>query len=116
MMNVQELQTIKRYQLPVKILLVDNERLGMVRQWQQLFFEERYSETNLSDNPDFVKLAEVFGIPGRTISKGVEVDGALEEFVNAKGPRMLHVRISADDNVWPLVPPGKSNKEMLEEL
>ncbi|MCV6605041.1 MAG: acetolactate synthase 2 catalytic subunit [Porticoccaceae bacterium] len=116
MMNVQELQTIKRYQVPVKILLINNERLGMVRQWQQLFFESRYSETNLSDNPDFVKLAEVFGIPGRTITLGSEVDAAVDEFIHAEGPYMLHVRINADDNVWPLVPPGKSNKDMLEEV
>lgn len=116
MMNVQEMQTIKRYQLPVKILLIDNERLGMVRQWQQLFFDQRYSETNLSDNPDFVQLAKVFDIPGRTITKGDEVDEALDEFISSLGPRMLHVCINADDNVWPLVPPGKSNKEMLEEV
>ncbi|MDM3872247.1 acetolactate synthase 2 catalytic subunit [Porticoccus sp. W117] len=116
MMNVQELQTIKRYQVPVKILLIDNQRLGMVRQWQQLFFESRYSETNLSDNPDFVALAAVFGIPGRTITLGSEVDAALEEFIQTDGPYMLHVCINADDNVWPLVPPGKSNKDMLEEV
>ena len=116
MMNVQELQTIRRYQLPVKILLIDNQRLGMVRQWQQLFFESRYSETNLSDNPDFVQLAAVFGIPGRTITLGSEVDGVLEELLSTSGPYMLHVCINADDNVWPLVPPGKSNKDMLEEV
>lgn len=116
MMNVQELQTIKRYQLPVKIVLIDNERLGMVRQWQQLFFEKRYSETNLSDNPDFVQLAAVFGIPGSRITQGHEIQQGLSELINAEGPYLLHVRINADDNVWPLVPPGKSNREMLEEM
>ncbi|MBN8035394.1 thiamine pyrophosphate-dependent enzyme, partial [Vibrio vulnificus] len=68
MMNVQELGTIKRKQLPVKILLLDNQRLGMVRQWQELFFEQRYSETILTDNPDFVALARAFDIPGRRIT------------------------------------------------
>ncbi len=116
MMNVQELQTIKRYQVPVKILLIDNQRLGMVRQWQQLFFEKRYSETNLSDNPDFVQLAAVFGIPGRAITQASQVDDALQEFVQSPGSYLLHVCINADDNVWPLVPPGKSNQEMLEEM
>lgn len=116
MMNVQELQTIKRYRLPVKIVLIDNQRLGMVRQWQQLFFAERYSETDLSDNPDFVQLAAVFGIPGRTITQASHVDGALQELISAPGAYLLHVCINADDNVWPLVPPGKSNQEMLEEV
>lgn len=69
MMNVQELGTIKRKQLPLKIVLLDNQRLGMVRQWQQLFFDGRYSETNLSDNPDFLMLAAAFGIPGQRISR-----------------------------------------------
>src|SRR5690606_39224515 len=62
LMNVQELATLGRYRLPVKIVLLDNQRLGLVRQWQQLFFEQRYSETDLSDNPDFVALAQSFGI------------------------------------------------------
>ena len=76
MMNIQELATIRRNNLPVKILILDNQRLGMVRQWQELFFEERYSETDLSDNPDFVQLAAVFGIPGQTITHANQVDDA----------------------------------------
>ncbi|PJW22641.1 thiamine pyrophosphate-dependent enzyme, partial [Escherichia coli] len=63
--NVQELGTAKRKQLPLKIVLLDNQRLGMARQWQQLFFQERYSETTLTDNPDFLMLASAFGIPGQ---------------------------------------------------
>lgn len=69
MMNVQELGTIERKQLSIKIVLLDNQRLGMVRKWQQLFFNERYSETNLSDNPDFLTLASAFGIPGQRITR-----------------------------------------------
>jgi acetolactate synthase-1/2/3 large subunit len=116
MMNVQELQTIKRYQLPVKILVIDNQRLGMVRQWQQLFFDKRYSETTLSDNPDFVQLAAVFEISGIRITQGAEINNALAKLINSEGPYIVHACINADDNVWPLVPPGKSNREMLQEI
>ncbi|QYJ79114.1 acetolactate synthase 2 catalytic subunit [Shewanella acanthi] len=116
MMNVQELTTIKRRKLPVKILLIDNQKLGMVKQWQQLFFEERYSETDLSDNPDFVQLASAFDIPGRTIFSSDEVEEALTEMLLAKGPYLLHVAIDDAFNVWPLVPPGASNSDMMEEM
>lgn len=115
MMNVQELGTIKRKQLPVKIVLLDNQRLGMVRQWQQLFFAERYSETNLSDNPDFLMLARAFDIPGQRITRKDQVDAALEALLNSEGPYMLHVSIDELENVWPLVPPGASNANMMEK-
>jgi len=116
MMNVQELGTIKREQLNVKIVLIDNQRLGMVRQWQQLFFEERYSETILTDNPDFVTLASAFNIEARTITEQDEVETALDEMINSKGAYLLHVRINEADNVWPLVPPGASNADMMEKV
>ncbi len=115
MMNIQELATIKRKQLPVKILLLDNQRLGMVRQWQQLFFAERYSETILTDNPDFLTLAAAFDIPGQTISRQDQITDALTTLLTAKGPYLLHVAINELDNVWPLVPPGASNENMMEE-
>ncbi|WP_337880083.1 acetolactate synthase 2 catalytic subunit [Rheinheimera sp.] len=113
MMNVQELGTIKRFRLPVKIVIVDNQKLGMVKQWQQLFFDERYSETDLSDNPDFVSLAAAFAIPGHSISRKDEVLPALEAMFTWPGPYLLHVRIDEKDNVWPLVPPGAANQDML---
>ncbi|MFK3663561.1 acetolactate synthase 2 catalytic subunit [Scandinavium sp. NPDC088450] len=116
MMNVQELGTVKRKQLPVKIVLLDNQRLGMVRQWQQLFFQERYSETTLTDNPDFLMLANAFGIPGQHITRKDQVEAALDTMLNSKGPYLLHVSIDELENVWPLVPPGASNAEMLEKL
>ncbi|MBS0894483.1 acetolactate synthase 2 catalytic subunit [Tatumella sp. JGM130] len=115
MMNIQELGTIKRRKLPVKILLLDNQRLGMVRQWQQLFFEQRYSETILTDNPDFLTLASAFGIPGQQISRKEQIDGALAEMLNSDGPYFLHVSIDEAENVWPLVPPGASNANMMED-
>lgn len=113
MMNVQELATIRRYQLPLKIVLIDNQRLGMVRQWQQLFFDGRFSETILDDNPDFLMLAAACGIPSRSISQGEEVAAALAELIAAPGPFLLHVAIDAKANVWPLVPPGKANHELI---
>lgn len=115
MMNIQELATIRRNNLPVKILILDNQRLGMVRQWQQLFFEGRYSETNLSDNPDFVQLAAVFGIPGQTITHASDVDSAVDALVASDGPYILHACIDDKENVWPLVPPGAANDEMMTE-
>ncbi|WP_117236320.1 acetolactate synthase 2 catalytic subunit [Vibrio maerlii] len=114
MMNVQELGTLKRRQIPVKMVLLDNQRLGMVRQWQSLFFDGRHSETILDDNPDFVMLAKAFGIPGKVITKKEEVEPALKEMLESKTAYLLHVLIDEEENVWPLVPPGASNSDMLE--
>ena len=115
MMNVQELGTLRRAHLPVKMVLLDNQRLGMVRQWQELFFDGRYSETDLSDNPDFVQLASAFGIPGETITRKEEVAPAIARLLASPTAYLLHVAIAAQDNVWPLVPPGVANQHMLEE-
>jgi len=114
MMNVQELATIKRYQLPIKIVLIDNSRLGMVRQWQELFFERRYSETDLSDNPDFVMLANSFDIKSKTITEKDEISNAFDEMLHHDGAYLLHVKIDALENVWPLVPPETANHKMIE--
>ncbi|GEA52556.1 acetolactate synthase [Vibrio inusitatus NBRC 102082] len=114
MMNVQELGTLKRRQIPVKMVLINNQRLGMVRQWQSLFFDGRHSETILDDNPDFIMLAKAFDIPGKTITKKEEVEPALKEMLESKTAYLLHVLIDEEENVWPLVPPGASNEEMLE--
>ncbi|AWK14847.1 acetolactate synthase 2 catalytic subunit [Candidatus Fukatsuia symbiotica] len=116
MMNVQELGTIKRKQLPLKIVLLDNQRLGMVRQWQQLFFEARYSETNLSDNPDFITLASAFDIPGQCITRKDQVEAALATLFASEGPYLLQVCIDEHENVWPLVPPGACNATMMEDV
>jgi acetolactate synthase-1/2/3 large subunit len=114
MMNIQELATINRYRLPIKILLFDNQRLGMVRQWQELFFQERYSATDLSDNPDFVAVAKAFGLDGMMINKRADEMRGIEYLLNHQGPCLLHVRIDPQENVWPLVPPGKCNVHMME--
>ncbi|MCE9953006.1 acetolactate synthase 2 catalytic subunit [Aeromonas allosaccharophila] len=115
MMNVQELGTIRRAQLKVKMVLLDNQRLGMVRQWQELFFDGRYSETILSDNPDFVALAAAFGIPGETITCKEQIAGALDRLLASESAYLLHVAISEEENVWPLVPPGVANHKMMEQ-
>lgn len=114
MMNVQELSTIKRFQLPVKIVLIDNSKLGMVRQWQDLFFDGRLSETDLSDNPDFVMLANAFDIKSKVITKKEQVSAAINEMLTHEGAYLLQVKIDASDNVWPLVPPNTANDKMME--
>jgi acetolactate synthase-1/2/3 large subunit len=115
MMNIQELATLRRYAIPLKILLVDNSSLGMVRQWQELFHAERYSEVDLSDNPDFVEVARSFGIPAFRITRRDEVEGAIATLLGSEGPMLAHVCIDPKSNVWPLVPPGQTNDVMMEE-
>ncbi len=116
MMNIQELATIRRYDLPLKIVLLDNQCLGMVRQWQELFFDGRYSGIDLSDNPDFAEVARSFGIPALRLDHQDEVAAAIDELLNTDGPMLAHVLIDPQANVWPLVPPGKSNSTMIEEI
>ncbi len=113
MMNIQELATLKRYGIDVKILLFDNSALGLVRQWQELFFDGNYSEVDLSDNPDFSAVASAFGIQSKSISKPEEVSDAIEWLFNTDAAALLHVSIDPMDNVWPLVPPGKPNHKMM---
>ncbi|HEY5712337.1 MAG TPA: acetolactate synthase 2 catalytic subunit [Allosphingosinicella sp.] len=115
MMNIQELATIRRYRLPLKILLLDNSQLGMVRQWQEVFFNEQFSEIDLTDNPDFAEVARSFGIEAFTIDYRSEVSAAIDRLLATEGPILCHARIDPRENVWPLVPPNKSNIEMMEK-
>jgi acetolactate synthase-1/2/3 large subunit len=115
MMNIQEMATLNRYNIPLKIVLLDNSSLGLVRQWQELFYEENYSEIDLSDNPDFVQVAKAFNIDAFRITHRHEVEGAIDRLLAAEGPTLLHVMVDPRENVWPLVPPGASNAEMMEE-
>nr|WP_198912440.1 acetolactate synthase 2 catalytic subunit [Parvularcula mediterranea] len=114
MMNIQELATLNRYRIPLKVLVLNNSRLGMVRQWQELFFDGNFSEVDLSDNPDFTKVAQAFGIDAFTISARDEVAPGIERFLAAEGPILMHAIIDPAENVWPLVAPGKANDEMME--
>lgn len=114
LMNVQELATVVRYRLPIKIVLLDNQALGMVRQWQELFFERRYSEVDLSDNPDFAAVATAFGIGAMHVDRADGMEAALQALLDAPGPTLLHVAIDQAANVWPLVPPNHNNAQMLD--
>jgi acetolactate synthase-1/2/3 large subunit len=114
-MNLQELATIAARKLPIKMVLLDNQSLGMVRQWQELFLQGRYSEVDLSDNPDFCRLAEAFGIRTLRLAHADQEQSAIEALLAEPGPCLLHVLIDTAANVWPMVPPGGANHEMLEE-
>ncbi len=113
MMNIQELATLRRYGIGVKIVLLDNSTLGLVRQWQELFFAGNYSEVDLSDNPDFAAVARAFGVDALTISQPGEVSASINWLLSHDGPSLLHVRIDPMENVWPLVPPGQANHQMI---
>jgi acetolactate synthase-1/2/3 large subunit len=115
MMNIQEFATIIRYALPLRIVLIDNRGLGLVRQWQELFHEERYSEIDLSDNPDFVRVAEAFGIPAFRVDRADQVEHAVERIVSGPGPLLCHVVVDPAANVWPIVRPGAANSSMLDD-
>ena len=114
MLNIQELATLRRYDLPVKILLIDNQSLGMVRQWQELFYERRFSEVDLSDNPDFAEVARSFGVDAMRIDSRDQVGSAIDALLNHPGSLLVHCCIDPAANVWPLVPPGHTNTTMLE--
>ena len=114
MMNIQELATLNRYDIPLKIVLLDNSVLGMVRQWQHVFFEKNYSEINLDDNPDFAVLARAFQIDAFSVNTADEMDAGIDRLLAADGPVLMHVKIDPNENVWPLVPPGRSNADMME--
>jgi acetolactate synthase-1/2/3 large subunit len=104
-MTIQELGTIMEYGVDVKIVLLNNNYLGMVRQWQELFYDERYSETHMK-NPDFVKIAEAYGIKGRKVTQREELDDAISEMLNHKGPYLLEVKVETKGMVYPMIPAG----------
>ncbi len=112
-MSLPELATLRRAELPVKILLIDNQRLGMVRQWQELFFDRRYSHTDLSDNPDFAMIATAYGVAAQRVDDVRDLAAALERFLNTPGPALLHCACYAGENVWPLIPPGATVNETM---
>jgi acetolactate synthase I/II/III large subunit len=113
-MTLQEMGTIAQENIPVKIIILNNHFLGMVRQWQELFFEKRYSFTEIK-GPDFVALANAYGIAARKVSKSDELDGAVSEMLDHKGPFLLEVVVEKEDNVFPMVPSGSSVSEVILE-
>jgi acetolactate synthase-1/2/3 large subunit len=106
-MTLQELGTISQYNIPVKIVILNNHFLGMVRQWQQLFFEKRYSFTEMT-NPDFPKIAEGFGIDSEKVSERADLDKAINKMLASGGPYLLEIEVEKEDNVFPMVPSGES--------
>ncbi|PXX90396.1 acetolactate synthase large subunit [Marinobacter vulgaris] len=115
MMNAQELATIRRYNLPLKLIVMDNQCLGMVRQQQELFYNNRESQISLDDNPDFVAMARAFDIPALYIERTDQIRRGIETILAFNGPMLLHVAISREENVWPIVKPGASNRDMIDE-
>lgn len=106
-MTIQELGVIFQHQIAVKIVVLNNDFLGMVRQWQQLFFEKRYASTVMV-NPDFVKIAEGYHIKAKSVSQREELASAVEEMMRFEGPYFLEVKVEKEDNVFPMIPSGAS--------
>jgi acetolactate synthase I/II/III large subunit len=113
-MNIQELATVVQEQLPIKVIIMDNGYLGMVRQWQELFHGARYIGTPIS-GPDFVKLAASYGIPAARVQAMADLEPALELAASTPGPFLLDCKVDRGENVYPMVPPGTSNAEFVED-
>ncbi len=122
-MNIQELATVHRLGLPIKMVIIDNKYLGMVRQWQQLFYERNYAETDLSDNPDFVEIAKAYKIRGARMDESAmaeypvsrETGDAIESFLRSPEPELLVFECHPEANVYPMVPAGAALSEMVYE-
>ena len=112
-MSLPELGTLRRYGIPIKIVLIDNRRLGMVRQWQELFYDNRFSHTDLSDNPDFVAIARGYGMQAEAVTDVGELRDAFERLLAAKEPALLHCACFPTENVWPLIPPGGTAEDVM---
>ncbi len=111
-MTIQEMGTIMQHELPIKMVVFNNNFLGMVRQWQDMFFDKRYASTDMP-TPDFIMIAKGYGITGETISKREEIDDALKRMMEHEGPYLLEVMIEKEANILPMVPPGASVSEIL---
>ncbi len=110
-MTIQELATISQEKLPIKIIVLNNSYLGMVRQWQELFFDRRYSQVFLK-NPDFIQVAKGFFIEGERVKRKEELTGAMERLIKAKNTRLLEVVVEKEDNIFPMIPVGASVEEI----
>ena len=111
-MNIQELATVKKTHVPVKIFILDNQRLGMVRQWQKHFYDGNYSQSVLIDNPDFVKIAEAYKIKALRITEREQLD-QISEIIESQASMLIHVKTDPTENVYPIIPVGKGHHEML---
>ena len=114
-MNVQEIATAVMYRLPIKVAILNNGFLGMVRQWQDLFYDKRYSFTCMNASPDFVKLAEAYGARALRATEKEQVEKVLEEGMSVTdGPIFMEFRVAREENVFPMVPSGAAVHEMIE--
>jgi len=113
-MNIQEMATVAHNNLPVNVAIMNNGYLGMVRQWQEHFYNRRYSHTRLNGNPDFVKLAEAYGVTGITVTTPDQVRPALEKALRTDGPVVLDFHVDPEENVFPIVPPGERIDRMID--
>lgn len=111
-MNIQELILLKAYKLPVKVFIMNNSYLGMVRQWQELFHERRYSEVNLEINPDFVKVAEAYGVKSVTLESEEDLE-KIDEILKSDEPILVNCIVKKEENVYPMIPAGKSVEDMI---
>ncbi|MCB0776083.1 MAG: acetolactate synthase large subunit, partial [Chitinophagaceae bacterium] len=111
-MTLQELGTIMQFKPDVKILILNNNFLGMVRQWQQLFHEKRYSFVDIQ-SPDFVQVAKGFGIPGNSVTKREDLKTAIKKMLEHKGSYLLEVMVGKENNVFPMVPQGRGVAEIV---
>jgi acetolactate synthase-1/2/3 large subunit len=112
-MTFMELATVKQYNIPVKIVIINNGYLGMVRQWQEQFYNHNYSHSDIEVAPDFVKLAEAYGVAALRASRPAEVTRTLEKGLNLPGPVLMDFRVAREENVFPIVPAGAALKDMI---
>ena len=113
-MNIQELATAVQYKVPVKVAILNNKFLGMVRQWQEFFYEKRYSYTCMDVAPDFVKVAEAYGAVGLRATKPEEVDGVIKAALAVKNkPVFMDFQVDREEDVYPMVPAGQPLNKML---
>jgi acetolactate synthase-1/2/3 large subunit len=113
LMNIQEMSTVMQYRLPVKVFILNNQYMGMVRQWQELLHGGRYSESYTASLPDFVKLAEAFGAVGLRATRPDEVDGVIREMIGVDRPVIVDVVVDQTENCFPMIPSGAGHNEML---
>ena len=113
LMNIQELSTIVQYRLPVKVFILNNRYMGMVRQWQELLHGNRYSESYMDALPDFVKLAEAFGCVGLRCARPGDLDGVIREMMANGRPTVVDVAVDEKENCFPMIPSGAAHNEMI---
>jgi acetolactate synthase I/II/III large subunit len=114
-MTLNDLATMVQYRVPVKIVVINNRSLGMVRQWQEIFFEKRYCDIDLNFSPDFAKLADSYGIKGSRVEHHADVKDAIRDFLSDREPRLIDFSVDPTENCYPIVPPGASISEMVVE-